>query len=100
MPVAAGLRVTKMTCRRLSAIMSMCSLRPTFALSVEWYEAIGIGVSGGELHAIIEDHLGDPFFGIGLNPGHLIHLDEWATFANLRRLYHSIAIRHGDFKWM
>ncbi len=21
--------------------------------------------------------LGDPFFGIGLNPGHLIHLDEW-----------------------
>jgi hypothetical protein len=23
------------------------------------------------------DRLGDPFFGIGLNPGHLIHLDEW-----------------------
>jgi hypothetical protein len=22
-------------------------------------------------------HVGDPFFGIGLNPGHLIHLDEW-----------------------
>ncbi len=21
--------------------------------------------------------LSDPFFGIGLNPGHLIHLDEW-----------------------
>ena len=50
---------------------------PYFRAIVEWYEAIGIGVSGGELHAIIEDHLGDPFFGIGLNPGHLIHLDEW-----------------------
>ena len=22
-------------------------------------------------------HLGDPFFGVFLNPGHLIHLDEW-----------------------
>ena len=31
----------------------------------------------GELHAIIERHLGDPFFGIFLNPGHLIGLDEW-----------------------
>jgi len=50
---------------------------PYFRAIVEWYEAIGIGVTGGELHAIIESHLGDPFFGIGLNPGHLIHLDEW-----------------------
>ena len=50
---------------------------PYFRAIVEWYEAIGIGVTGGELHSIIESHLGDPFFGIGLNPGHLIHLDEW-----------------------
>ncbi len=50
---------------------------PYFRAIVDWYEAIGIGVTGGELHAIIEAHLGDPFFGIGLNPGHLIHLDEW-----------------------
>ena len=50
---------------------------PYFGAIVEWYEAIGIGVTGGELHAIIESRLGDPFFGIGLNPGHLIHLDEW-----------------------
>ena len=21
--------------------------------------------------------MGDPFFGVGLNPGHLLHLDEW-----------------------
>ena len=50
---------------------------PYFRAIVDWYEAIGIGVTGGELHAIIKSHLGDPFFGIGLNPGHLIHLDEW-----------------------
>ena len=50
---------------------------PYFRAIVDWYEAIGIGVTGGELHAIVDAHLGDPFFGIGLNPGHLIHLDEW-----------------------
>jgi hypothetical protein len=50
---------------------------PYFAAIAEWYEAIGIGVTGGALHAIIDRHLGDKFFGIGLNPGHLIHLDEW-----------------------
>jgi len=46
---------------------------------VEWYECIGIGVTGGELFEIIHRHLGDPFFGLGLNPGHLIHLDEWVS---------------------
>lgn len=50
---------------------------PYFLAIAAWYEALGIGVSGGELHAIIQERLGDPFFGIGLNPGHLIHLDEW-----------------------
>ena len=50
---------------------------PYFRAIVDWYETVGIGVTGGELHAIIEQQLGDPFFGIGLNPGHLISLDEW-----------------------
>jgi len=50
---------------------------PYFHAIAEWYEAVGIGVTGGELYGIIQKHLGDPFFGIGLNPGHLIHLDEW-----------------------
>jgi len=52
-------------------------VKPYFHAIAEWYEAVGIGVTGGELYAIIQKHLGDPFFGIGLNPGHLIHLDEW-----------------------
>ncbi len=50
---------------------------PYFAAVAEWYGAVGIGVTGGELQAIIDRHLGDAFFGVGLNPGHLIHLDEW-----------------------
>jgi Xaa-Pro aminopeptidase len=52
-------------------------VKPYFAAIVEWYNTVGIGVHGGELYAIVQRHLGDPFFGIGLNPGHLIHLDEW-----------------------
>ena len=52
-------------------------VRPYFEAVVAWYEAVGIGVTGGELYRIIHERIGDPFFGVGLNPGHLIHLDEW-----------------------
>lgn len=50
---------------------------PYFACGADWYETIGIGVPGGVLDALVRRHLGDPFFNVGLNPGHLIHLDEW-----------------------
>jgi hypothetical protein len=50
---------------------------PYFACAAAWYETIGIGVAGGELDALVRKHLGDPFFNLILNPGHLIHLDEW-----------------------
>ena len=52
---------------------------PYFAAVAEWYEAIRIGLPGGALQAIIDRRLGDPFFGIFLNPGHQIHLDEWVN---------------------
>jgi hypothetical protein len=52
---------------------------PYFACAAEWYETIGIGVEGGTLDAIARKHLGDPFFNLVLNPGHLIHLDEWLS---------------------
>jgi hypothetical protein len=52
---------------------------PYFAAVAEWYEALRVGVTGGELQAIIDRRLGDPFFGIFLNPGHQIHLDEWVN---------------------
>ena len=50
---------------------------PYFAAIGAWYGALHIGQTGGELQAIIDEHLGDSFFGIFLNPGHQIHLDEW-----------------------
>jgi hypothetical protein len=52
---------------------------PYFQAVAEWYEHVGIGVPGGELFEIIDRRLGDPFFGVTLNPGHLIHLDEWVS---------------------
>jgi hypothetical protein len=50
---------------------------PYFAAIAVWYGALRIGQAGGALHAIIAERLGDPFFGIFLNPGHQISLDEW-----------------------
>lgn len=54
-------------------------VRPYFEAVAEWYEALHVGQTGGVLHEIIDRHLGDPFFGIFLNPGHQIHLDEWVN---------------------
>jgi Xaa-Pro aminopeptidase len=50
---------------------------PYFEAVAEWYEALHIGQRGGVLQEIVDRRLGDPFFGIFLNPGHQIHLDEW-----------------------
>jgi hypothetical protein len=52
---------------------------PYFAAVGDWYGALHIGQTGGALHDIIARHLGDPFFGIFLNPGHQIGLDEWVN---------------------
>jgi hypothetical protein len=52
---------------------------PYFDAVAEWYGALRIGQTGGALQEIIDRHLGDPFFGIFLNPGHQIHLDEWVN---------------------
>lgn len=52
---------------------------PYFLAVAEWYQALRVGLPGGTLFEIVERHLGDPFFGIFLNPGHQIHLDEWVN---------------------
>ena len=52
---------------------------PYFEAVAEWYGALRIGTTGGELQAVIDRRLGDPFFGIFLNPGHQLHLDEWVS---------------------
>lgn len=50
---------------------------PYFGAVAAWYAAVGIGVEGGAIHNAVMSRIGDPFFGVTLNPGHLIHLDEW-----------------------
>jgi Creatinase/Prolidase N-terminal domain len=52
---------------------------PYFACAAKWYETIGVGVTGGELFSVAQRYLSDPFFGVHLNPGHFIHLDEWPS---------------------
>ncbi len=52
---------------------------PYFACAAEWYQTVGIGVTGGQLYDLVRRRLGDPFFGVHLNPGHFIHLDEWPS---------------------
>ena len=50
---------------------------PYFEAVAAWYEGLRIGQTGGALHDAVMRRLADPFFGIFLNPGHLIGLDEW-----------------------
>ena len=52
---------------------------PYFETVAEWYRALHVGQRGAVLHDIVDRRLGDPFFGIFLNPGHQIHLDEWVN---------------------
>lgn len=52
---------------------------PYFEAVAEWYSALHVGQAGGTLQEIIDRRLGDPFFGIFLNPGHQLHLDEWVN---------------------
>ena len=54
-------------------------VRPYFEAVAEWYEALHVGQTGGALQEIVDRRLGDPFFGIFLNPGHQIQLDEWVN---------------------
>jgi Xaa-Pro aminopeptidase len=52
---------------------------PYFEAIAEWYGAMHVGQTGGALYDVVRRRLGDPFFGIFLNPGHQIHLDEWVN---------------------
>jgi Xaa-Pro aminopeptidase len=50
---------------------------PYFEAIAAWYGALRVGASAGDIYAVAMARLADPFFGIFLNPGHLIGLDEW-----------------------
>jgi len=51
-----------------------------FCAVAKWYETVKIGITGGEVYNAVEGVLGDlTKFGVGLNPGHLSHTDEWTN---------------------
>jgi hypothetical protein len=52
---------------------------PYFEAVAQWYGALRVGQTGGTLWDIVHRRIGDPFFGVTLNPGHLIGLDEWVN---------------------
>lgn len=49
-----------------------------FEAVAAWYEAVGIGVTGGDVWRAVADVIGDyQDFGVALNPGHVIDTEEW-----------------------
>lgn len=52
---------------------------PYFLAIREWLKHLRIGTSGGRLYRLIADMLPFEQFAVFLNPGHLIHLDEWIS---------------------
>ena len=52
---------------------------PYFKACKIWFENLTIGIKGKVLQEIIDSNLPFDDFGIFLNPGHLIHMDEWVS---------------------
>jgi len=54
-------------------------LVPYFEAVAAWYGKLRIGATGGDLWGAVHGVIGDPFFGVHLNPGHLTSLEEWLS---------------------
>jgi len=52
---------------------------PYVAAMGEWFSMLRIGVLGGAIDARMRELLPFEIFHLKLNPGHLIHLDEWMS---------------------
>jgi Xaa-Pro aminopeptidase len=52
---------------------------PYFVAVNEWFKHLRVNAKGGDLWTCIHDRLPYSEYEIYLNPGHLIHLDEWVS---------------------
>lgn len=52
---------------------------PYFYACAKWFENLKIGTKGKVLREIIDTYLPFEEFSVFLNPGHLIHYDEWTS---------------------
>jgi hypothetical protein len=50
---------------------------PYWRAMATWYETLAVGITGGEMFATVTELLADEEFASSLNPGHLIHYEEW-----------------------
>jgi hypothetical protein len=50
---------------------------PYWRAMATWYESLELGLPGGELYDRITELLEGEAFASSLNPGHLIHYEEW-----------------------
>ena len=50
---------------------------PYWRAIATWYESLALGVAGGDIFERITDLLAGEAFASSLNPGHLIHYEEW-----------------------
>jgi hypothetical protein len=50
---------------------------PYWRTMANWYESLAVGVRGGDVFASVTEDLAGESFGASLNPGHLIHYEEW-----------------------
>ena len=50
---------------------------PYWRAIATWYETLAVGIAGGEVFATITELLAGETFASALNPGHLIHYEEW-----------------------
>jgi hypothetical protein len=53
--------------------------KPYWSAVAAWYETMKIGCTGGELFSAVDAFIGEPKFGLTLNPGHFIGMDEWVN---------------------
>jgi len=57
---------------------------PYFEAAAAWWQTLAIDRPAGALWSAVHERIGDPFFGVSLNPGHLIGHEEWMHSAVTR----------------
>lgn len=70
-----------------------------FEAMSEWFKLLRIGTAGADLWRSIHEMLPEDVFSISLNPGHLIHMDEWLSspiFRGSRLCLHSGMVFQSD----
>ena len=48
-----------------------------FEVMCTWYESVRVGAVGGEVYRAVEARRDTKLFRFAVNPGHLLHLEEW-----------------------